>query len=104
MKAFEIREFGIDKLAAVDLETPFFFPAEDGIRDGHVTGVQTCALPICSTPSPACHDPSPLSSRPRILSSISANQFWLVLRIGNTMSPTGRPRNSASAGCERAAR
>src|SRR5690625_5680306 len=24
----------------------FFFRAEDGIRDGHVTGVQTCALPI----------------------------------------------------------
>src|SRR5207253_5471789 len=28
----------------------FFFQAEDGIRDGHVTGVQTCALPI-SCPS-----------------------------------------------------
>src|SRR5689334_25387461 len=33
----------------------FFFQAEDGIRDGTVTGVQTCALPIwrrttaCST-------------------------------------------------------
>src|SRR5690625_4556324 len=33
----------------------FFFQAEDGIRDGHVTGVQTCALPhtailgICRT-------------------------------------------------------
>src|SRR5438876_5172138 len=27
----------------------FFFQAEDGIRDGRVTGVQTCALPICST-------------------------------------------------------
>src|SRR5690606_40554549 len=26
----------------------FFFQAEDGIRDFHVTGVQTCALPICS--------------------------------------------------------
>src|SRR5207253_7993980 len=26
----------------------FFFQAEDGIRDGHVTGVQTCALPICA--------------------------------------------------------
>src|SRR5437870_8053122 len=26
----------------------FFFQAEDGIRDGHVTGVQTCALPICN--------------------------------------------------------
>src|SRR6266487_6316206 len=25
----------------------FFFQAEDGIRDGRVTGVQTCALPIC---------------------------------------------------------
>src|SRR5690625_7106376 len=27
----------------------FFFQAEDGIRDGHVTGVQTCALPIWAT-------------------------------------------------------
>src|SRR5438105_4682549 len=26
----------------------FFFQAEDGIRDPLVTGVQTCALPICS--------------------------------------------------------
>src|SRR5690606_41183620 len=25
-----------------------FFQAEDGIRDFHVTGVQTCALPICT--------------------------------------------------------
>src|SRR6266481_4323614 len=34
----------------------FFFQAEDGIRDGTVTGVQTCALPIlcwasCSSPT-----------------------------------------------------
>src|SRR5690349_15783351 len=29
----------------------FFFQAEDGIRDLYVTGVQTCALPIC------CRDP-----------------------------------------------
>src|SRR5690606_40667635 len=28
----------------------FFFQAEDGIRDFHVTGVQTCALPISSAP------------------------------------------------------
>src|SRR5207247_7196066 len=26
----------------------FFFQAEDGIRDPLVTGVQTCALPICN--------------------------------------------------------
>src|SRR5690348_9377266 len=28
----------------------FFFQAEDGIRDGRVTGVQTCALPISGRP------------------------------------------------------
>src|SRR5437867_10204097 len=28
----------------------FFFQAEDGIRDRTVTGVQTCALPICYLP------------------------------------------------------
>src|SRR2546422_3611019 len=28
----------------------FFFQAEDGIRDVAVTGVQTCALPICFDP------------------------------------------------------
>src|SRR5690606_39521290 len=27
----------------------FFFQAEDGIRDFHVTGVQTCALPISAS-------------------------------------------------------
>src|SRR5690625_6186152 len=32
-------------------QTIFFFQAEDGIRDGHVTGVQTCALPICRASS-----------------------------------------------------
>src|SRR5436309_13130795 len=29
----------------------FFFQAEDGIRDFHVTGVQTCALPISLRPA-----------------------------------------------------
>src|SRR6266481_7167662 len=31
----------------------FFFQAEDGIRDGTVTGVQTCALPISRRYRPA---------------------------------------------------
>src|SRR5690606_40563356 len=44
----------------------FFFQAEDGIRDFHVTGVQTCALPILlqlrplppdARPVPALRDP-----------------------------------------------
>src|SRR2546422_11559275 len=34
----------------------FFFQAEDGIRDVAVTGVQTCALPICAGRRP---DPRP---------------------------------------------
>src|SRR2546430_305764 len=33
------------------LQIFFFFQAEDGIRDLTVTGVQTCALPICSAMS-----------------------------------------------------
>src|SRR5207253_7758234 len=43
--------------------------AEDGIRDGHVTGVQTCALPILpgtarpSTPRTACSVNSPGGQR-----------------------------------------
>src|SRR6267154_2354526 len=32
-----------------DVRDFFFFQAEDGIRDGRVTGVQTCALPILVT-------------------------------------------------------
>src|SRR5690625_7044835 len=32
----------------------FFFQAEDGIRDGHVTGVQTCALPISQSIHVTC--------------------------------------------------
>src|SRR5437868_13849392 len=34
----------------------FFFQAEDGIRDRNVTGVQTCALPICDRADPALKD------------------------------------------------
>src|SRR2546426_7533364 len=37
-------------ISRVDMFFFFFFQAEDGIRDYKVTGVQTCALPICSFP------------------------------------------------------
>src|SRR5690606_39631035 len=48
----------------------FFFPAEDGIRDFHVTGVQTCALPIWGPPvllnlrGPSLVRCRPLETRP----------------------------------------
>src|SRR6266581_8533473 len=48
-------------LVSRKLASFFFFQAEDGIRDGRVTGVQTCALPI-----------SPASSR-----SASSAARWL---------------------------
>src|SRR6266481_3415102 len=35
-------------------DVSFFFQAEDGIRDGTVTGVQTCALPISRIRSVDC--------------------------------------------------
>src|SRR5439155_18386602 len=42
----------------------FFFQAEDGIRDGHVTGVQTCALPIWRTSSTSPRGRRRCSPRP----------------------------------------
>src|SRR5690606_39540987 len=41
----------------------FFFQAEDGIRDFHVTGVQTCALPISETLQAALSDRLAVPSR-----------------------------------------
>src|SRR5690606_6949262 len=35
-----------------------FFQAEDGIRDFHVTGVQTCALPVSVAEEPSSEMPS----------------------------------------------
>src|SRR3984893_12661445 len=39
-----------EKLDARSPSVSCCFQAEDGIRDGHVTGVQTCALPIFESP------------------------------------------------------
>src|SRR5690606_39767732 len=57
----------------------FFFQAEDGIRDFHVTGVQTCALPIsgkpwCATPVPASSRSTTTRSRTRSARSPSARR------------------------------
>src|SRR5258708_9712780 len=43
----------------------FFFQAEDGIRDDLVTGVQTCALPISSSPDRARRADVARRPRPR---------------------------------------
>src|ERR1019366_1858050 len=36
-----------DYMIQTNQKKTYFFQAEDGIRDWSVTGVQTCALPIC---------------------------------------------------------
>src|SRR5439155_3713736 len=48
----------------------FFFQAEDGIRGGHVTGVQTCALPILTI------SPPPPAVRATMASSLSLAMSW----------------------------
>src|SRR5690606_9562150 len=49
----------------------FFFQAEDGIRDFHVTGVQTCALPI--------YEPRLLQS---LKSLMEAHQYQVDTALG----------------------
>src|SRR5690625_6530057 len=56
----------------------FFFQAEDGIRDGHVTGVQTCALPIshAQTTSSASRD-AHVSAAPTGTATTRRDGSWL---------------------------
>src|SRR2546429_4112297 len=69
-KAHIARDLSIKKRCAEQVDNDslfvvffsfFFFQAEDGIRDVAVTGVQTCALPICPRTRPSW----PPRSRPR---------------------------------------
>src|SRR3712207_4667320 len=50
----------------------FFFQAEDGIRDIGVTGVQTCALPISSSPARLLSMPKELILTPQGLEELKA--------------------------------
>src|SRR5438876_10447660 len=50
----------------------FFFQAEDGIRAGRVTGVQTCALPISHFTPPVGAEPhEPKSVRIQFLATVA---------------------------------
>src|SRR5690606_40127330 len=55
----------------------FFFQAEDGIRDFHVTGVQTCALPISRL----------VGVRPRLVAEVAKGRPKSV-GDGNTFQAT----------------
>src|SRR5437762_7506870 len=60
----------------------FFFQAEDGIRDTSVTGVQTCALPICSFLAKQCRPKLRVSNggrRDRLTIHESSEEFTVPL-------------------------
>src|SRR5690606_40001182 len=58
----------------------FFFQAEDGIRDFHVTGVQTCALPISSVSAPG-------RGWSVMLESVTTAIAWLIRALVVTVLP-----------------
>src|SRR5690606_40534091 len=68
----------------------FFFQAEDGIRDFHVTGVQTCALPISPTHCHACRGARAMPRFDRLLITGAAGNLGGELRRG--LAPLARVR------------
>src|SRR3989454_5818707 len=80
-------DVSINRLLESDISFIFFFQAEDGIRDYKVTGVQTCALPICAhaeeTPLPRleCSDEQRAGGdglRPQVRGDLPAPRPHLV--------------------------
>src|SRR5207302_5182110 len=97
----------------------FFFQAEDGIRAFHVTGVQTCALPICtSKKSRSFHSaaatrqaramPAPAAARSNARTARSARAAWAATarseerRVGKERGPPRPPGEGTKAGDARA--
>src|SRR5690606_40283361 len=80
----------------------FFFQAEDGIRDFHVTGVQTCALPIWRGLPPGG---KLISLVPVALRTTERSSQHAGIRRGSGISgrPTESPRSSTGRSTRRKA-
>src|SRR5690606_39646807 len=77
-----------------------FFQAEDGIRDFHVTGVQTCALPICFTIAAA--NASPLFAQEKSVIFIGTGysvQFFISVVENTNQSFILYPRWPPAKSC-----
>src|SRR5439155_12247487 len=71
----------------------FFFQAEDGIRDGHVTGVQTCALPISGARRRQAHRaPRHRMAAARAIRAPGQRGPTLRMSEGRTSRPPGGTR------------
>src|SRR2546422_6593986 len=68
----------------------FFFQAEDGIRDVAVTGVQTCALPICCIAKSSRNAPPP-----KLIAAAAPQQNNKTLSVSNWRIKRPRPAPSA---------
>src|SRR5256886_9268827 len=71
----------------------FFFQAEDGIRDLTVTGVQTCALPICPPPPDSARAAAFLDT----LEERTFHYFWDLTNTQNGLTPDRAPSPSFSS-------
>src|SRR5207302_6304616 len=79
----------------------FFFQAEDGIRYFHVTGVQTCALPICGRTLAATTRPDHPARRrhhDRPAASRDTRRETVHIRAVATASSRGCPVPASSFG------
>src|SRR3989442_2129489 len=90
----------------------FFFQAEDGIRDADVTGVQTCALPICdfrarsgserARKSPVRNHARESSTSVSALGSAAASASSKTrarsMRAGSSCQAASSPRAASSGG------
>src|SRR3989454_2602351 len=74
----------------------FFFQAEDGIRDYKVTGVQTCALPICRPQAAGRRAAGPAAPRPA-----PARRFGSPRTPYGAVLPRSGPPNLRNAGGKR---
>ena len=74
----------------------FFFQAEDGIRDWSVTGVQTCALPICRGDMAISPRPCLATMAEEIISGIELPPAKMVSAMMALSIPTAVANDSAA--------
>src|SRR5437879_13040125 len=72
----------------------FFFQAEDGIRDTSVTGVQTCALPICLLGASLAADSEAAQLKPGGQLEVGGTIRSEERRVGKGWSIGGLPRET----------
>src|SRR5258708_28632653 len=82
-------------------EVFFFFQAEDGIRDDLVTGVQTCALPIClfHPPTGAGAAGMRFGPSPSVSASAGGRMEQTTFDPAASAPSVGTPRSSPSGVC-----